>query len=180
MTELWEAIRVCELNVIFHRRKARQKAKLIQVLDVSSILLAAVAGIGILSGIASVPATFWAIVAFGSGVVNQLRPIFRLSDKMLEELTLENEYASLETYLQTLLNRVKDIGGLTTDVYSQIQLGSDRYRVLKLERDKTEYKASETKPILDDINLRYPKDRLWMPAKQSIIEGEEAKVELTK
>jgi hypothetical protein len=164
VSTMWQAIRRCELNVRFHRDKGKGIQKQIQLLDISSITLAAVAGVGILAGIHWVSDSVWAIIAFASGVVNQLRPIFRLSDKMLEEFTLEKQYTSLLSFLTTLMGRAQEVDGLTPELHSQFQLGIDRYNVLRLEHDQTQYTPEETKPLMEEVNRLYPPDSLWMPA----------------
>jgi hypothetical protein len=86
--QLWDAVRTCELNSKFHRKKAKEYGAQEQWLEISATLLGAIAGIGILSSIKGVPDSVWAVVAFFSGIVGQLRSVFRLPDKILEHRRL--------------------------------------------------------------------------------------------
>lgn len=122
LTDTWDAIRTCELNVTFHREKARVVSRRAKAIEVSSALLAAFAGIGILSGIKGVPDSIWAIVAFLSGIAGQLRSVFGLPELELKHRNLQNDYSSVLSSLKGMVDRSKDAGGLTFEVDTQRKL----------------------------------------------------------
>jgi hypothetical protein len=163
MTEFWAAWLTCQLSVLYHRKKAIAVAKRIRQFDVLSLLLAALAGLGVLAGLKQVPETVWALIAFGSGIVGQLRSIFRLPDTVQEEQTLENEYASVLALLKTFLDGAKHLNGITDDLFADFQRVRDRFNTLTIERDKTDYNKKDTNPLFDEVLEQFPQDRQWMP-----------------
>ncbi len=106
--DIWDVIRSCELNVLFHREKAKTISGRAKAIDVAAGLLAAVAGIGILSDIKHVPDSTWAIVAFCSGLMGQFRSVFGLPDLELQHRKLQNDYGSVLSSLKGVVDRAKD------------------------------------------------------------------------
>lgn len=170
--QLWSAVRTCELNVIFHRKKAKHLAKQERWLEITATLLGAIAGIGILSGIKGIHDSVWAVIAFFSGIVGQLRSVFRLPDKMLEHRRLQNDYGSVLSQLKGMVSRAQDAGGLTPEIHSQLQLTLERFRVTD-ERDETDYKPDETRPIEEEVGKMYPEWSLWIPQYALQLDSEE-------
>ena len=155
-------IRTCALNVAFHRRRAKSASKRAKTIDIIAALLAAIAGVGILSEFKGVPDTLWAVLAFFSGLVGQLRSVFGLSDMELEHRKLQNDYSSVLSTLNSLIDRAKEAGGLTQELDTQRQLILERFHFVA-ERDETDYKPEEIDPLQQEVNEAYPPDSLWMP-----------------
>lgn len=160
--QLWDAVRTCELNSKFHRKRAKRYGIQERWLETSATMLGAIAGIGILSGLKSIPDSVWAVVAFSSGLVGQLRSVFRLPDRVLEHRRLQNDYASVLSQLTGIVFRAQDEGGLTQELHSQLQLTLERYRVTD-ERDETDYNPKELEPLEEEVKKLYPQEALWTP-----------------
>jgi hypothetical protein len=164
---MWNVVRTCELNVLFHREKAKIASRRAKAIDNLAALLAAIAGIGILAGIGNIPDSTWAIVAFCSGLAGQLRPVFGLPNLELEHRKLQNDYGSVLSSIKGVLDQAKDAGGLTYELDAQRRLTQERFNFV-MERDETDYDPEELRPIQHKINQIYPADRLWLPPKQTI------------
>jgi hypothetical protein len=160
--QLWDAVRTCELNILFHRTRARRKARQTRVLDIFTTVLATVSGVGILSGIKGVPDQTWAIIAFLSGFLGQLRSILQLTEQMLENRRLDNEYSSVLSALNGILSSCQEIDALTPEINGQLRLALERFRVTN-ERDETEYDPDEIRSFQEQVKRMYPRERLWTP-----------------
>jgi hypothetical protein len=160
--QLWDAVRTCELNILFHRARARNKAKQTRMLDISTTVLASIAGVGILSGITGVPSQIWAIIAFISGFLGQLRSILQLTEQMLENRRLDNEYSSVLSALNGIVSSCQEVDALTAEINGQLRLALERYRITN-ERDQTEYDAGELRPFQALVKGMYPDNTRWTP-----------------
>ncbi|MBV9081786.1 MAG: hypothetical protein JOZ62_03860 [Acidobacteriaceae bacterium] len=164
MKEFWNAWCTCQMNVLYHRRRAGVFHRRIRLLDICSLSLAAVAGLGVLAGIKAIPDTVWAVIAFASGIIGQLRSIFRWPDNTQEEQALENDYISVLVLLKRFLDDAKHLNGITDDLFAhQFQRALERFNSLTLERDKTDYKNEETEPLWREVLEQFPPTDQWMP-----------------
>ena len=57
MQDFWNAWCTCQINVLYHRRKAARLAGRLRQVDVWSLLLAGIAGLGVLAGFKTIPET---------------------------------------------------------------------------------------------------------------------------
>ncbi|MDX2181476.1 MAG: hypothetical protein SFV18_17915 [Bryobacteraceae bacterium] len=171
--DLWDAVRTCEMNVMFHRAKAARSARMEHRIEWIGGVLVAVAGVGILAGL-SVPNAFWAALAFAGGTVTQARSIFRIPDAAALHRSLKDEYSSVLSLFKGVVGRAKDAGLLTDELYFQLQLVFERYRVVR-ERDDTDYETEEATVLRTKVMKLYPADGLWLPptALQAMLEEEE-------
>jgi hypothetical protein len=163
MKEFWVAWLTCQINVLYHRKKAAAIAKRIRRFDVWSLLLAALAGLGVLAGFKQVPESLWALIAFASGIIGQLRSIFRLPDTMQDEQTLESEYVSVLALLKRFLDNAKYLNGINDDLFAEFQRAQERFNTLTIERDRTDYNKGETDPLWDEVLEQFPPSKQWIP-----------------
>lgn len=149
--------------MLYHRRKAGALAKRIRQFEVWSLLLAGLAGLGVLAGFRQVPDTVWAFIAFGSGIVGQFGSIFRLPDTMHEEQSLESDYVSVLALLKRFLDNAKHINGIDDNLFAEFQRAQERFNTLLIERDKTDYNKGETDPLWQEVLKQFPPEAQWLP-----------------
>jgi hypothetical protein len=171
--DLWNSIRTCTLNVLFHRWKAREMARRATFLEIATMLLAAIAGAGIIE-LPSIRDSFWAVVAFVSAITGQLPAVFKLSDRRLENKRFENEYSSILADLFRVLNRAKATGGLTRENHEQFELALEKFHFV-VQKDDTDYRPEEIKPLQLQVVTSYPPSKDWKPRStlESIVGSEQ-------
>jgi hypothetical protein len=161
LNDLWDATRTCTLNVLFHRSKARVLNRRETFIQIISMLLAAAAGAGIIE-LPSTRESIWAVLAFCSAITGQLPAVFKLSDRALENKRLESEYSSILADLARVLNRAKSTGSLTRENHEQLQLALEKFNFV-LQKDGTDYRPEEIRPLEQQVIKMYPKIKDWKP-----------------
>lgn len=159
--QLWDSIRTCMLNVLFHRKKARIRANLQTLIEIVSTSSATIAGIGIVS-LPSVRDSTWAVLAFCSALIGQLPSVFKLQDKRLEHKRLDNEYSSVLGDLLRIVHRVQAVGDLTPELHSQLQLSLEKFNFV-IQKDDTDYRPGELEPLETQVSRMYPPSKDWKP-----------------
>lgn len=159
--DLWNTIRTCSLNVLFHRSTAREMARRETFIQIVSMLLAAAAGAGIIE-LPSVRDSLWAVLAFCSAIAGQLPAVFKLADKRLENKRFENEYSSILADLFRVLNRAKAVGGLTRENHEQLQLSLEKFNFV-IQKDDTDYRPEEIQGLQQQVVTMYPRSSDWRP-----------------
>lgn len=159
--QLWDAIRTCTLNVLFHRQKARETGRLETLIQIVSMALATVAGAGIIE-LPSVRDSLWAVLAFCSAIAGQLPAVFKLPDKRLENKRFDNEYSSVLADLLRIVSRAKAVGGLTQELHSQLQLSLEKFNFV-IQKDDTDYRPNELGPLEQQTLKMYPRSKDWKP-----------------
>lgn len=159
--QLWDSIRTCTLNQLFHRLKAREKGRLETLIQIVSMALAAIAGAGIME-LPSVRDSLWAVLAFCSAIAAQLPAVFKLPDERLENKRFDSEYGSVLADLLRVVSRAKAVGGLTQELHSQLQLSLEKFNFV-IQKDDTDYKAGELEPLERQTIKMYPRSKDWKP-----------------
>ena len=159
--DLWNAIRDSQLSILYHRERAEHFERQQTRLEILSVLLAVIAGGGLIE-FPEFRGSTWALLAFCSAIVGQLPYVLRLMNRKIEHQRLGNDWGSVMVDLQRVLNNARSTNSLTAETHNQLLLCLEKYNFVS-QRDTIDYDLPSVRAIQKTVALMYPPSEDWKP-----------------